>query len=373
MRYINGIAAAAFTAAAATVPVGRALRVLEIGAGTGGTSSALVPVLPPGRARYVFSDVSELFLDRARERFAAYPFVEYRLFDMEKDPQAQGFMPGSFDAIVAANSVHTSADLRLALRRLRELLAPGGMLVLVEATTYLDWFDMTTGLLEGWQYGADGLRTDVPLLPPRTWSEALLAAGFAAAVAQPEEDSPAAHLGQHVIIARVPGDTSLSVAELRVPTLQPATAESVPANDATAFRQSVLDALPDERMDLLRDFVRERVVRVLKLDATRAPGRNERLMDLGLDSLMAVQLRNQLAKGLALDRPIAATVMFDYPTIEELARHLLERVAPQEQAAPKATPTGTTTSVTPLLGAEAVAAMSEEEIEALLLERLGRA
>jgi SAM-dependent methyltransferase len=145
MRYVNGIAAAACRTLGATVPAGRRLRVLEVGAGTGGTSAALLPELPPDRTHYVFTDMSDLFLDRARERFASFAYVEYRLFNMEKDPAAQGYAPASFDLIVSANAVHASADLRLTLSRLRELLAPGGMMVLVESTTHLDWFDMTTG------------------------------------------------------------------------------------------------------------------------------------------------------------------------------------------------------------------------------------
>ena len=388
MRYVNGIAAAAFSAAAAGVSPGRSLRVLEVGAGTGGTSKAVLPVLPADRTRYVFSDVSDLFLDRARERFAAYPFMEYRLFDMERDLQAQGLAAGSFDAIVSANAVHASTDLRLALRRLRELLAPGGLLVLVESTTHFDWFDMTTGLIEGWQHFADDLRTDNPLLPPQTWTAALRDAGFEEAMALPGENSVAAHLGQHVIVARVAGDLEggsssgqLSSSGEVAATGRPNAAEAACVDEAAALRKSVMEALPADRIELLRDFVRERVVRVLKLDTTHPPGRSERLMDLGLDSLMAVQLRNQLAKGLGLDRPVTATVMFDYPTIEELARHLLDRVtqqagaaaagaaAPVNAAGPHA-PTGATTA--PTLGAEAVAAMSDEQIEALLLERLGK-
>ena len=64
----------------------RALSILEIGAGTGGTTSALLPVLPAGRTRYVYTDVSPLFTARARDRFAAFPFVEYATLDISRDP-----------------------------------------------------------------------------------------------------------------------------------------------------------------------------------------------------------------------------------------------------------------------------------------------
>ena len=49
MRYINSLAAAGLQALAGEYPPGRKLRLLEVGAGTGGTSSALLPILQPGR------------------------------------------------------------------------------------------------------------------------------------------------------------------------------------------------------------------------------------------------------------------------------------------------------------------------------------
>ena len=104
---------------------------------------------------------------------------------------------------------------------------------------------------------------------------------------------------------------------------------------------------------------------VLRLPLADAPGRNDRLMDLGMDSLMAVQLRNLLGTGLALDRRLPATLMFDHPTIDELAQFLQ-----CEFAAPAVAP-GKPESAKPApVSAVQVAAMSEAEVEALLLQRL---
>ena len=77
-RYANAIAGAAVEAAARTSRDDRSFRILEVGAGTGGTSATLLPLLNPGRSEYVFSDVSDLFLARAREKFAAFPFASLR-------------------------------------------------------------------------------------------------------------------------------------------------------------------------------------------------------------------------------------------------------------------------------------------------------
>ena len=45
----------------------------------------LLPRLPSDRVRYVFTDVSDLFLDRARQKFASYPFMEFGRLDLEQD------------------------------------------------------------------------------------------------------------------------------------------------------------------------------------------------------------------------------------------------------------------------------------------------
>ena len=122
---------------------------------------------------------------------------------------------------------------------------------------------------------------------------------------------------------------------------------------------------------MLREFVRDRVIRVLKLDPTDPPAGNDRLMDLGFDSLMAVQLRNQLGIGLKLDKPLPATVIFDHPTIDALARYLLDRLTPPPSAVESSRKAEAQTAPA-TLGAVAVAAMSDAEIEALLDSRLDR-
>ncbi|MEW6704986.1 MAG: beta-ketoacyl synthase N-terminal-like domain-containing protein [Pseudomonadota bacterium] len=364
MRYINGLAAgavAAFVAARGCRP----LRVIEIGAGTGGTTAALLPHLPAERTRYRFTDVSSFFFERAAQDFSAWPFLEFATLDIDRPLAEQQTPAGGFDLVVAANAVHASRDLRAAIARLRELVAPGGLLLLVESTVHLAWFDMTTGLIEGWQHFADDLRTDNPLLPAPTWIGALREGGFDEADAWPRPDSPAHAVGQHVIVACVGGEPGATVAAG-----QPGPAEAMggpkaPVSDLASWQRRIADALPADRLDLLRDFVRERVMRILKLDAAHPPGPHDRLMDLGFDSLMAVQLRNQLGAGLQLDKPLPATLMFDHPTITALSAYLLQCMAPAAAAEAPAAPA----PAPAVIAAEQVAAMTDAEIEALLLSR----
>ncbi len=104
------------------------LRVLEIGAGTGGTTASALPTLAVKGASYVFSDVSPLFLEAARQSYGAFSGVDYRLLNIEQDPSEQGFAAGSFDVVLAANVLHATGSLKQTLDHVRQLLAPGGLL-----------------------------------------------------------------------------------------------------------------------------------------------------------------------------------------------------------------------------------------------------
>jgi acyl transferase domain-containing protein/acyl carrier protein len=181
------------------------LRVLEVGAGTGGTSAAVLPRLPGGRTRYVYTDVSPLFLARAEERFAQYPFIEYRVYDVERDPISQGIEAAGYDLIIASNVVHTAIDLKEALQRLRGLLAPGGQLLLVEGIGRQRWVDLLFGLTEGWWRFTDhGLRPDYPLLSLPAWTTLLRDAGFEDSITVPDAPRAADLFHQAIILARRP-------------------------------------------------------------------------------------------------------------------------------------------------------------------------
>lgn len=364
MLYINALAAAGLeTLTAAT---DGPIRVLEIGGGTGGTTSSLLRVLPRERAHYHFTDVSEVFLERARTRFAAYPLLSCGLLDLDVDLEAQNYAPASFDVIVAANAVHAVKDLRSALTRLRLLLAPGGVVILVESTSHLAYFDMTTGLIEGWQHFADDVRGDNPLLSPEAWTTVLGEVGFESATAWPPHGASAEVLGQHVIVARVPGEMSAAAKRPASASRHAALAPEV----VVASRRAEIEAAgPAERFDLLCDIVRSHVMQLLRLDAAAAPARHDRFMDIGMDSLMAVQLRNRLLSTLDLDRPLASTLMFDHPTIDAVADHLGTFFTTPDATPERPARSGIETA--PALDRAAVLAMSDEDIARLLDAREG--
>jgi len=202
-RAFNGFVADVVRAALAGRPEGSRLRIIEVGAGTGGTTSSVLPVLPRDRTEYVFTDISPVFLARAGERFAAYDFVRYELLDIERDPREQGFEAGGYDIVLAVNVLHATADLGETLANVRTLLKPGGLLLLVEVTEPERWIDITFGLTEGWWRFTDvSVRPTYPLLRADRWRELLRENGFPDSVALP---GSAAAYHQAVIVARAAG------------------------------------------------------------------------------------------------------------------------------------------------------------------------
>ena len=165
--------------AARALPEGRGLRILEIGAGTGGLASQVLPLLEPGRHSYVFSDISAAFFPAARQKLAAFPEVEYQMFDLEKPGVDQGLEAGSFDLILGTNVVHAVSDVRDTLRHLYELLVSGGSLMFVDVATPHLWLNAVFGLTAGWWRFRDReARPKHPLLQSRQWECVLLEAGF---------------------------------------------------------------------------------------------------------------------------------------------------------------------------------------------------
>ncbi len=197
-RAMNGLLRDALHALVAGWPADRPLRVLEIGAGTGGTTAHLLPMLRDSgcAVHYRYTDVSAHFLNVARARFAGFDFVEYGLLDIERPPAPDD--AGGFDLVLAANVLHATADMARTLSHVHALLAPGGCLLVLEATRPLAWLDVVFGLMPGWWAFRDhALRPDHPLLDDARWQALLHAQGYAPV----QLLQPATPLSQSVIVA----------------------------------------------------------------------------------------------------------------------------------------------------------------------------
>jgi acyl transferase domain-containing protein/SAM-dependent methyltransferase len=179
------------------------MAVLEVGAGHGELSWRVLDGWQDRQGViYHFTDISPLLVRRAQKRAAEHALTgtEFSTFDITRDPLEQGFLPGTFDAILAYNVLHVAPDLHIALRRLRRLLSAGGWLCLVEVTQVPSWVQMVWGLAPGWWDFQDELRHGSPHLEVDGWKRVLGEAGFNHMASLPS--SPRAD--HALIIASVP-------------------------------------------------------------------------------------------------------------------------------------------------------------------------
>jgi len=208
-RLYNLLVQKAVGRALTDLPEGRIVRILEIGAGTGGMTAYALSSLPGTCAEYVFSDVSKLFLDKAEQKFHDYPFVRYQLLDIESDPLRQGYEPHSFDLVLVSNVLHATKDLRDSLGNIAKLLSSNGLLIILEgekpsSERAFSWIDLVFGSTPGWWNFRDfDLRPDYPLIRRETWKYILEQVGFVD-VGHVSLSPDGAEAAQVVLLARGP-------------------------------------------------------------------------------------------------------------------------------------------------------------------------
>lgn len=154
--------------------------ILELGAGTGSATEAVMRHVEERFRSYTYTDISSAFFPKAEIDFMEYAekFV-YSTLDIEKDPTDQQYSPHNYDLIVVSNVLHATKSLETTLRNVRKLLKPGGYLVILEITD-MDPVHPTFvfGTLAGWWVGENDGRRHHPLITKSAWAELLHRTGF---------------------------------------------------------------------------------------------------------------------------------------------------------------------------------------------------
>ncbi|MEU5226811.1 SDR family NAD(P)-dependent oxidoreductase, partial [Streptomyces toyocaensis] len=355
-------------AADPAVPV----RILEIGAGTGGTTAAVLDALAPygDGVEYVFTDVSPAFVRKARSRFGPrYPFTRFEVLDIEADPAGQGLSPGAHDVVLATNVLHATRRLSDTLAGAKSLLRRGGALLLVEGTRARHQLALVFGLTAGWWLFSDPEQRmpRSPLASERQWRDALAACGFTdiSAAAPTTEAGPAF---QSVVAAVsdgvVPGGGKAPTAQ-REPKRTPAAAPA----PAAAPSAPVAPASEDDALRQVTDVF----ARVLEMTPDRLDP-DLTFENYGVDSLVVLELTRALE---AVYGPQPATLLFERITIRQLAGHFGARAhSPGEPETPGTIPEPTTPAApapAPADDAERlVAGLSDAAVDELLAELLSQ-
>jgi SAM-dependent methyltransferase len=207
-RYTNEVAAAVIAELAATTSP---LRVVEVGAGVGGTTAAVLKAMEGRQVDYLFTDVTRFFLTSARDRFGHLPWLRRGLLDINRDFADQGYRPGSADVVLAANVLHNAHHTTGVLSRIRDLVGPGGWVVFVEGC--VEHYQLMTSMQFLMSPSAQDADRDFAdfrhgtdrIFPSREeWLGVLCEAGFRPRLCLPEPEHPLSRIGQHTFVGRVP-------------------------------------------------------------------------------------------------------------------------------------------------------------------------
>ncbi|WP_437277971.1 beta-ketoacyl synthase N-terminal-like domain-containing protein [Sorangium sp. So ce375] len=299
------------------------VRILEIGAGTGGTSAIVLHELRPYRqhvAEYCYTDVSRAFLLHAETKFGRdNPFLRCQLFNVELPAAGQGVAQGQYDLVIATNVLHATKNIRNTLRNAKALLKKNGLLLVNEISDGALWLHLTFGLLEGWWLSQDPeLRLQgSPGLPPSMWREALEMEGYRS-VRFPLERLH--EYGHQLIIAESDGIA-------RQPAPSAAGARPRPAPPPPPGPPAPSAALSEEQLlDQVRGIVRQGVSEALKLDE-RSIRDDRSFADYGVDSIIGVRMMNALNKRYGVQ--MQTTSLFDHGSVDKLSRFIVRELKHQ--------------------------------------------
>ncbi|KAI0377960.1 hypothetical protein F5Y04DRAFT_168710 [Hypomontagnella monticulosa] len=166
------------------------LRILEIGAGTGGVTGHVLSILQerekqtgaPSFAEYTYTDISPMFFEQATSRWSKLRDqgrMVFKTLDQDRTIESQGFTAGSYDMIIAGSVLHATPYLEVTIRNVRKLLKPGGRLMLLEVINPADIaINFMAGLLPGWWVAKEEWRPHSACVSEEVWDRVLAGNGF---------------------------------------------------------------------------------------------------------------------------------------------------------------------------------------------------
>ena len=295
------------------------IRIIEIGAGSGGTSTMVFRKTRPYLTHiqeYCYTDISKAFLMHAEKEYGPEnPYLTYAVFNVEMPVNGQGVSAGGYDIAIAANVLHATKNIHQTLENAKALLKKNGLLLLNEISRNLLFTHLTFGLLEGWWlYEDPDLRiSGCPGLLPKNWQKVLESEGFRS-VFFPAE---AVHdLGQQIIVAESDG------------IVRQQQAWASPQKRDADFRRRAFECPPSEiphseiqtAADHVRKTIMEKLSESLKVDINLIDV-DESFADYGVDSITGVNLVQIINQALKIE--LETISLFEYTSVNQLTAHIL--------------------------------------------------
>lgn len=308
----------------------RAIRILEIGAGTGGTTTKILPMLQGlPIAEYCYTDVSKAFLMYAEKQFKPqFPALTTAIFDVTKPLSSQSIEPGRYDFVIAANVLHATPSIRETLRNTKATLKDQGVLLLNEISNWSLFNHLTFGLLEGWWLHEDtAVRLPGnPGLAPEKWQEILAEEGFES-ICFPCETSH--RFGQQIVAAASNGWVRQSVARniSQQPSADIKRGDAKAGGVAAAEHTRTVNGAPTsaeagDQMgnDYIKKIVVDQLSAALQMDSARI--RNDApFADYGVDSIVGVNLIRKINEMLEIE--LETISLFEHSTVDQLTQHIV--------------------------------------------------
>ncbi|WP_155661240.1 beta-ketoacyl synthase N-terminal-like domain-containing protein, partial [Priestia megaterium] len=287
------------------------INIVEIGAGTGGTTNFVLKEIKNFSSKicYYYTDISSGFTRYGQKEFGSdYPFIEFKVLDIESSPEKQGFKSESIDLIFCSNVLHATKKVNTTLTYIENLLKPNGLIVINEITKVAEFATLTFGLTDGWWLFED---EDVrlngsPLLSIGTWRHLLNEKGF-----------------QSIDAVGVPGhkEESLEQAVIfgekgKVPIKKVARSSKGGVLNHREIPVSTVDK-GNNLTSVVVEYIKKTFSKVLKIKEDKIQV-NLTFENYGIDSLVTLEITKEFEKDFSR---LPATLLFEYPTVEKLAEY----------------------------------------------------
>lgn len=273
----------------------RKINILEIGAGTGGTSEIVLEEIKDyhDNIKYIYTDISKGFINYGKNQFATkYNFMEFETLDISSQKSLENNKV--VDIVLCTNVLHATKNIDNTLLNISNILNTDGIVLINEITKAHEFTMLTFGLTTGWWLFEDEEKRIkyTPLLSVDNWQKILKDIGFERSFVLDVDNKNTNTIVQNVIIAQK--------AEIKKEIQN----KSTKLNSTNKFNTI--------------QYVKNVFAKVLDFEVEELDEK-ETFENFGVDSLIIVQLKKEFEKKLG---KFSSTALFEYNTIEKLSDYI---------------------------------------------------